>query len=137
MFENCTTVKELNAALHAVGDEINNRLNAGTITLAEAQDELDACADKAAIVRARLWAALQRGRDEGAVAAAVKLGFSEADVSSGPNVDAAVNRYSQLKLAGLPVKGPEVDAAVDDINRVSVILSDAFDAYTRLHPEGD
>ena len=71
-------------------------------------------------------------RDQKAVTAAEALGFKTSDFATWKDVVRASKRYSDMVLAGLPVKGPEVDAALVKINHVSEVLSDASAAYERL-----
>ena len=133
MFEHIQTVSELNAARHAAGVPLMAALNAGKITDAEWQIQSDTLSDAYEKRINEIWDANQRATDNAAIAAARALGFSTNQYSTSALFFVTMKTYSDLTLAGLPVKGPEVDAAIEKINRVSVVLTAASAAYERLH----
>ena len=53
---------------------------------------------------------------------AKELGFSPDQYESGPILDATMESYSALKFAGLPETGPDVDAALAEVNHVGEVL---------------
>ena len=132
MFEHIQTVSELNAARHAAGVPLMAALNAGKITDAEWQTKSDTLSDAYEKRIQEIWDSDQRVRDTVAIAAARAIGFSPDQYMPAIHFFATMKTYSNLKLAGLPVKGPEVDEAIDDINHVSEVLSDASAAYERI-----
>ena len=90
------------------------------------------------IIESRNWGVkkignAQRVRDNYRISAARALGFSPGQYRTSAHFFATMKTYSDLKLAGLPVKGPEVDSAIEEINHVSEVLTDAAAAYERLH----
>ena len=132
MYEDCQSVSTLNAARHADSVGLMAELNEGHINDAQWQKESDAISDAYEKRINEIWSAAQRVRDQKAVTAAEALGFKTSDFATWKDVGRASKRYSDMALAGLPVKGPQVDAALVKINHVAEVLSDASAAYERL-----
>ena len=137
MYEYCNTVSELNTARHADSVELMDKLNTGKITDVQWKRQSDVLSDAYEKRINEIWAAAQRVRDNASIAVARAFGFFPNQYKTSTLFFASMKRYSDLKLAGLPVKGPEVDAAIEEINHVSEVLTDASAAYERMHSIND
>ena len=137
MFDNIDSVPALNAARHTRDTLLTASLNNGMITDAQWQTRASAIADAYEARIHIIWAVQQTQLDNHTIAAAERLGFTVAQFSTATAVKETMAAYSAKTLAGFPVKEtPEGDAAIARLNRVSVALTDANDAYQRIHKSG-
>ena len=131
MFEDIKTVDELNAARGKASRELTKMYgNDERDEWKKQQDIVDHAYEKRIH---ELWDEADHAMWNAAIAAAQALGFSHNQYKTGPLIDDTMQKYSALTMAGLPVRSPEAYAALDDINHVSRVLSDAMDAYEHLN----
>ena len=134
MFADITDTGALNVDRSRRGAEITAALNAGKIDQAEYQRRTNALADAYEAAYNRITSAIQRAAAEKAIQAAHDEGFADSEFATPAAVDKAAADFYNMASAGTVPGSPEQAKAIDDANRVSLILSNAFDAYERVKP---